>query len=173
LEKLTKTTSFFSGGLLIQQLYVYIYVPLVTIRRTVFLGRNFFKFTSLFIGVITFSSMIYRPVSFCPSRTTTSTKKEHQTTIFTYFAPFRQSNSCKDLNALTQFQKLPKYPHLKNYILCPQRLWVAREPPLRPGWAASHPRGGRSHLWGWLAGHPATSGVAAATPFPSVFFLIY
>jgi prepilin signal peptidase PulO-like enzyme (type II secretory pathway) len=20
----------------------------------------------------------------------------------------------------------------------------------------SHPRGGRSHLWGWLAGHPAT-----------------
>jgi hypothetical protein len=28
-------------------------------------------------------------------------------------APFRQSNSCKNLNALTQFQKLHKYPHLK------------------------------------------------------------
>jgi len=48
-----------------------------------------------------------------PPRTATSTKKEHQTTIFTYFTPFRQSNSCKDLNALTQFKKLPKYPHLK------------------------------------------------------------
>jgi hypothetical protein len=40
-----------------------------------------------------------------PPRTTTSTKREHQTTIFTHFAPFRQSNSCKDLNDLTQFQK--------------------------------------------------------------------
>jgi hypothetical protein len=64
----------------------------------------------------------------------------------------------------------------------PQRPWVARETPLkvvrpplkRPRVAASHPRGGRSHLWGWFERHPFHQRVAA-TPlglfFP--FFLKY
>jgi hypothetical protein len=63
------------------------------------------------LGIITFSPQELPAYVILPPRTTTSTKKEHQTTIFTYFAPFRQSNSCKYLNALTQFQKLPKYHH--------------------------------------------------------------
>jgi hypothetical protein len=90
--------------------------------------------------------MNYRPVSFCPHKLPLRQKKKHQTTIFTYFAPFRQSNSCKDLNAITQFQKLPKYPHLKQNKKKRKR----KEKKAIP-----------------------TSGVAAATPFPSVFFLIY
>jgi hypothetical protein len=56
-------------------------------------------------GVITFSPHELPACVILPLRTTTSTKKEHQTTIFTYFGPFRQSNSFKYLNALTQFQK--------------------------------------------------------------------
>jgi hypothetical protein len=66
------------------------------------------------LGVITFSPHELPAYVILPPRTTTSTKKEHQTTIFTYFAPFRQSNSCKDLDALTQFQKSLKYPHFKD-----------------------------------------------------------
>jgi hypothetical protein len=69
-----------------------------------------------------------------------------------------QSNSCKDLNALTQFQKLPKYPHFKQKI--------KKETQGKGGGC----RGGWSHLWGWLAGHPATSRVAAATLFLQFFF---
>jgi len=33
--------------------------------------------------------------------------------------------------------------------------------------AVSHPRGGRSHLWGWLAGQPSGS---TPSPFIFVFF---
>jgi len=64
-------------------------------------------------GVITFSPHELPACVILPPRTTTSTKKEHQTTISIYFGPFRQSNSCKNLNVLTQFKKWPKYPHLK------------------------------------------------------------
>jgi hypothetical protein len=98
-----------------------------------------------FFLVITFFPHELPACVILPSRTTTSTKREHQTTIFTHFVPFRQSNSCKDLNALTQFQKWPKYPHLK-------KKWRKRggsshpEPPLgvacRP---PGHLRGGCRH----------------------------
>jgi hypothetical protein len=48
-----------------------------------FISNSFFK------GVITFSPHKLPTCVILPPRTTTSTKKEHQTTIFTYFAPFR------------------------------------------------------------------------------------
>jgi hypothetical protein len=31
---------------------------------------------------------------------------------------------CKDLNALTQFQKLPKYPHFKQKIKLNKGIWM-------------------------------------------------
>jgi len=66
-----------------------------------------------FFGVITFSLHQLPVIVNMPAWTDTSTKKEHQTIIFTHFGPFCQANSCKDLNALTQFKKWHKYPHLK------------------------------------------------------------
>jgi hypothetical protein len=41
-------------------------------------------------GVITFSPHELPACVILPPRITTSTKKEHQTTIFIYFGPFRQ-----------------------------------------------------------------------------------
>jgi hypothetical protein len=41
-------------------------------------------------GVITFSPHELPVNVILPPRTTTSTKREHQTTIFIHFAPFRQ-----------------------------------------------------------------------------------
>jgi len=100
-----------------------------------------------------------------PPRTTTSTKREHQTTIFTHFAPFRQSNSCKNLNVLIQFQKWHKYLHLKKKM---KEKGVAAWPPQNLGWPHGHPR---SFLgWPWVACEPplkvapTTSGVARGHP---------
>jgi hypothetical protein len=57
--------------------------------------------------------MNYRPMSFCPHELPPRPKKSIKLPSLHTLPPFRQSNTCKDLNVLTQFQKLPKYPYLK------------------------------------------------------------
>jgi hypothetical protein len=109
-----------------------------------------YLFILIVLGVITFSPHELPACVILPPRTTTSTKKEHQTTIFTYFVPFRQSNSCKNLNALTQFKKWPKYPRLKKKKKLKEN-----------GVAAATLKVAR-----WLAAHLALRGCCMASPEP-------
>jgi hypothetical protein len=154
--------------------------------------RLTYNFIFLKKRVITFSPHELPACVILPPRTTTSTKREHQTTIFTHFAPFCQSNSCKDLNALTQFQKWPKYPHLKKKktkirrkrggcrhpwggrVACEPPPEVACEPPpevapVTPGVARGPPRpkgwpyGHPRSFLGWPRGHPLGRGGPRAT----------
>jgi len=67
---------------------------------------------TIFFWVITFFSHQLPAIANMAPWTDTSTKREHPTTNFTYFAPFRQFNSWKDLNTLTQIQKWHKCPQL-------------------------------------------------------------
>jgi hypothetical protein len=53
-------------------------------------NHNMLIVSSFLLGVITFSPHELPANVILPPRTTTSTKREHQTTIFIHFAPFCQ-----------------------------------------------------------------------------------